>query len=166
MKSEKFSRRSFLKMTALTAAGLALAACTTPQEKPTQSAKSEDQPTTVPQEKGQVTVEYFTYDLGQANKSREDMFAAFTEMNPNIAVKNTVLPYGENWDKLAALMAAGTPPDVIYGDFSLLRHALVGELLDLTEYFNADPILTKGSYLRLICRIRFRQSLARKRYSI
>lgn len=140
MTEKHFSRRNFLRLSAL-AAGGALAACATPPEaaKPIEAPAAE-----APAETKSVEVEYFTYDLGQANASREEMFKTFTEMNPSITVKNTVLPYGENWQKLAALMAAGTPPDVIYGDFSLLRHALVGELLDLTNYFMLDPVFSKS----------------------
>lgn len=147
MSIHKFSRRQFLHWSALMAGSAALAACAAPSPGTANSTEStqpvkETEPTkSSPPADDQMTVEYFTYDLGQANQSREDMFAVFTQMNPSIAVKNTVLPYGENWQKLAALIAAKTPPDVIYGDFSLLRHALVGELLDLSEYFNLDPVL-------------------------
>jgi multiple sugar transport system substrate-binding protein len=149
MTVKHLSRRNFLRLSALVAGGATLSACAAPAATD-EPLKSTDAPAVnapaaenLPAEEESVEVEYFAYDLGQANASREEMFKAFTGSNPSITVKNTVLPYGENWQKLAALMASGTPPDVIYGDFSLLRHALVGELLDLTNYFMVDPVLSK-----------------------
>ena len=158
MNDKRLSRREFLRWSAIAAGTTALAACgpapateapaatqapaeptATPAAEPT---ATEEVATAAPAAEA-VEIEYFTYDLGPANKSREDIAKAFQQANPGVTMKLTILPYGENWEKLAALMAAGTPPDVIYGDFSLLRHALEGQLLDLTELFNADQVLNK-----------------------
>jgi multiple sugar transport system substrate-binding protein len=92
----------------------------------------------------QGEIDYFTYDLGPANASREAAIARFQEINPATKVKLTILPYGELFEKIAAQMAADQPPDVMYGDFSLLRYALEGKLLDLTERVAADPVLSKN----------------------
>lgn len=143
MSPKRLSRRDFLRLSTLAASGAALAACTAPTPMPEKGEPTEAAQQEAPADEV-VEVEYFTYDLGQANASREELFKVFTQTNPNIKVKNTVLPYGENWQKLVSLIAAGTPPDVIYGDFSLLRHALAGELLDLTNYFLVDPVLSKA----------------------
>ncbi|MHB0856947.1 MAG: extracellular solute-binding protein [Anaerolineae bacterium] len=144
------TRREFTKLLAAATGAGALAACT-PQSPATPAPKeaevqptvavAEQEPTTASAPAGQI--EYYTYDLGVANESREAAQEAFQSANSGAEVKLTVLPYGESWDKLAALMAAGSPPDVIYSDFSLLRHALEGQLLDLAELFNADPVLSK-----------------------
>ncbi len=155
MDRKTVSRRDFLRWSALAAGAAALAACTpkpaeaptaAPTAAPAATATQVVEPTTAaatpaPSLAGEI--EYFSYDLGPANKSREAIVGAFQKANPDAKVKLTILPYGENWNKLAAVMAAGTPPDVIYGDFSLLKYALAGQLLDLTEQFNADPVLTK-----------------------
>ena len=161
----KSSRRQFMQWCGLATGAAALAACAqapaptqapaeveAPAEPTSQEPVATEAPATeVPQEEPTtapvaetVEIEYYTYDLGPANKSREELIAAFQEANAGVKVKLTILPYGENWEKLAALMAAGTPPDVIYGDFSLLRYALEGQLLDLTEYFNADAVLPQA----------------------
>ncbi len=168
MEPKKLSRRDFLRWSALLAGVATLAACAPakPTELPTVAASAASattapeataasaeptgtqaaEPTTAPATEAPSLageIEYFSYDLGPANKSREEIANAFQAANPGSKVKLTVLPYGDNWNKLAALMAAGTPPDVIYGDFSLLKYALAGQLLDLTEQFNADPVLSK-----------------------
>ncbi len=157
MDRRSLTRRQFLCSSALVLAGAAVGACA---PKPTAPPTAEPTPVTegtaapqatAPAEPAAATpapklageIEYFMYDLGPANQSREQIAAAFQEENPEAKVKLTVLPYGENWNKLSALMAAGTPPDVIYGDFSLLRYALEGQLLDLTEWFNNDPVLVQ-----------------------
>jgi multiple sugar transport system substrate-binding protein len=92
-----------------------------------------------------IEIEYATYDLGPANQAREAARDAFQAANPNVQVKLTVLPYGDLWEKINALMATGTPPDAIYGDFSLLRHALEGRLLNLNDFFDADAVLSESS---------------------
>ncbi|MDQ2996108.1 MAG: extracellular solute-binding protein, partial [Chloroflexota bacterium] len=91
----------------------------------------------------QGEISYYTYDLGPANASREEAIKIFQQQHPSAKVNLTVLPYGDLWDKVAAQFAAGQPPDVIYGDFSLLRYALKGELYDMTERVQIDPVLTK-----------------------
>ena len=154
MEHEAVSRRKFLGLTALFAGGMALSACAPAPAPTAESTQANEQPTQAAVEPSPAgatpapglagEIEYFSYDLGPANASRESIAQTFQEQNPGAKVKLTFLPYGENWDKLAALMAAGSPPDVIYGDFSLLRYALEGQLLDLTEWFNNDPVLTKN----------------------
>jgi multiple sugar transport system substrate-binding protein len=143
MGGKVLSRRQLFYGTAVAAgAGLFLSACAPAQTPaPKATATEAPQPTPVAPEVGKI--EYYSYDLGPANQSREAIRDAFQQANPGVEVTLTFLPYGECWDKMAALMAAGTPPDVIYGDFSMLRYALEGELLDLTPYFEADPDLTK-----------------------
>ncbi len=148
MNRSKLSRRSFLKIGAA-AGAVTLAGCAAPAAAPQQPAApaAGTQATTAPAEAPAAAstageIEYFTYDLGPANQSREEMRDAFQAANPEAKVKVTVLPYDEMWQKVAALMAAGQPPDVMYGDFSLVRYALEGQLLDLTSYMKADSVLS------------------------
>lgn len=137
MQPQSVSRRSFLRLSSLAVGILSLAACAPMGQAPATSGES-----TSPPAGETVEIEYSTYDLGPANQSREAVVDAFQAANPNVKVKLTVLPYGELWDKINALMAAGSPPDAMYGDFSLLRHALEGRLLDLTDLLMADAVLS------------------------
>lgn len=146
MNRSKLSRRNFLKIGAA-AGAMTLAGCAAPAAAPQQPAPAAGtEATTAPAEAPAAptpgAIEYFMYDLGPANQSREEMRDAFQAANPGAQVKVTVLPYDEMWQKIAALMAAGQPPDVMYGDFSLVRSALEGQLLDLTDYMKADPVLS------------------------
>ena len=144
MKDKSISRRDFLRWSAMAAGTATLAACAPP---PVATPKSDAvvAPTVAEAASAGLTgqIEYMHYDLGPANKSREEAVAAFEKANPGSKIKLTVLPYGDMWTKVAATMAAGQPPDVMYGDFSLVRNALDGQLLAMDEYFKADPILNK-----------------------
>jgi multiple sugar transport system substrate-binding protein len=155
MSTKRLSRRQFLKVSSLAAGAALLAACQPATPPPTEepAAPQEPQapaeePTPEPQSEApdaglQGEISYFTYDLGPANKSREDAVAAFGAANPGAKVNLTVLPYGELFEKISAMMASGQPPDVMYGDYSLLRNVLDDQMLDLTEMFKADNTLTK-----------------------
>ncbi|MCS6846119.1 MAG: extracellular solute-binding protein [Anaerolineae bacterium] len=150
MKSKLITRRRFLQLSAFaTASAATLAACAPAAQPGAPAAPSDTQaadvPTTAPSTAAGLTgqIEYMHYDLGPANQSREEAVRAFEQANPGAKVKLSVLPYDEMYQKVAATMAAGQPPDVIYGDFSLLRYALEKQLLDFSDYFKADPVLSK-----------------------
>jgi multiple sugar transport system substrate-binding protein len=141
MDQQQISRRRFLGLMATAGGASILAACGAAPSSP-QASGDTTAPATgagVPNE-----IDYFTYDLGPANASREEAITRFQELNPGATVKLTVLPYEELFQKVAAQMAAGQPPDVIYGDFSLLRYALDGNLLDLSDRVAADPVLSSS----------------------
>jgi len=150
MNRKSLSRRDFLKWSAAAAGTATLAACGTapaqPASAPTGAAPADSPQTTSAPAAASSSltgqIEYLSYDLGPANASREEIVKVFEAANPGAKVKLTVLPYGDIWQKLAAQMAAGQPPDVIYGDFSLLRYAQEGELLELDDRFQADLTLT------------------------
>jgi len=134
MKTKALSRREFLHLSSFAAGSMILAACASVGQQPAGAALPAGE---------SIEIEYSTYDLGPANQSRTAVVDAFQAANPNVKVKLTTLPYGELWDKINALMAAGSPPDAMYGDFSLLRHALEGNLLDMTDLFMADAVLSE-----------------------
>lgn len=136
MHRTKISRRQFLKLSALAAGATALSSCGPAATTPA--------PTSAPIKSLSGEIDYFHYDFGPANASREAARDAFQKMYPGTQVKLTVLPYGEMYEKVAAGMATGQPPDVIYGDFGLVRYALEGQLLDLTDRVQADPVLSKS----------------------
>src|SRR3972149_1725658 len=125
MSQQSFSRRQFLKFTAAAAGAATLAGCGPAAPTPA--------PTSGPVQTLSGEIQYFHYDFGPANASREAARDAFQKMHPGTKVNLTVLPYGEMYEKVAAGMATGQPPDVIYGDFQLVRYALEDQLLDLTD---------------------------------
>jgi multiple sugar transport system substrate-binding protein len=149
------SRRTFLRLAAFGNAFL-LAACggaTTPAAVPTSAPADGTAPTPATnaaatsapaamQDAMQGEISYYTYDLGPANASREEAVKLFQAQHPGATVNLTVLPYGDLWDKVAAQFAAEQPPDVIYGDFSLLRYALAGQLFDMSDRLQSDTVLS------------------------
>lgn len=150
MKDKSVSRRRFLQLTALAGTATLAACAPAPASAPaqpaattapadTQAAAPTEAPAGAPGAPGQI--EYMHYDLGPANASRKEAVAAFEKANPETKVKLTVLPYGDMYQKVAATMAAGAPPDVMYGDFGLVRYALEKQLLDFTEFFKTDAVL-------------------------
>lgn len=151
MNQRTVSRRTFLRLTAMGSATLLAACGGAPPAPPASGAQDQaagggTAPTSAPAVVSAALsgeIDYFTYDLGPANASREEAIQAFQQANPGATVKLTVLPYEDLWQKVAAQMAADQPPDVIYGDFSLVRYALQGQLLDLTERLAADDVLSK-----------------------
>jgi multiple sugar transport system substrate-binding protein len=156
MTPKQMSRRTFLRLAALGGASL-LAACgaaapsaqsptAAPDSAAPTAAAGDTAPTSAPavgEAALQGEISYYTYDLGPANASREEAVKVFQEQHPGAKVNLTVLPYGDLWDKVAAQFAAEQPPDVIYGDFSLLRYALEGQLYDMTDRLQADSVLSK-----------------------
>lgn len=130
------SRRQLLKLSAMATGAATLANCgpagTTPAS------------TSAPVQALSGEIQYCHYDFGPANASREAARDTFQKMHPGTKINLTMLPYGEMYEKVAAGMATGQPPDVIYGDFGLVRYALEGQLLDLTDRVQADSVLSQA----------------------
>jgi multiple sugar transport system substrate-binding protein len=148
MQPNAITRREFLRLTAMLGGAAVLGACGSAPTQPVaeSTAAPAVAPTSAPAAIASALsgeIEYATYDLGPANESRKAAITAFETATPGAKVKLTVLPYEELWQKLAAQMATGQTPDVIYGDFSLLRYALDGKLLDLTERLKSDAVLSQ-----------------------
>lgn len=94
--SNPFNRRSFL----ISSAGiLALAACGSDD---TSSGSGE-----------KVELVYRLWDE-QQEIGYKDVFAAFTQENPNITVRMEVLPWDQYWTKLTTELAGGKAPDVFW----------------------------------------------------
>jgi ABC-type glycerol-3-phosphate transport system substrate-binding protein len=145
MGKAKLNRRDFLRVSALTAAGAALAACgptptpetvevTVPVEQtvvvePTQPPT----PTTVPPEEMEANIVYMGADDG--SMARVDTFNA---RYPKITVEFVE----EDPTRFAAMMAAGNPPDVRGGSSANVPYMLLRNwLLDLTGYFEVSDVL-------------------------
>src|SRR5205823_8181330 len=91
----------------------------------------------VPAAAGAATT--LTIMMGEAEFSN-DQIKAFTDAHPSIKIERVA----DDDAKFKALLAAGTPPDLIRTDgFRLANLAQRGILLDLTDYFNASALIKK-----------------------
>ncbi|MEA3440648.1 MAG: sugar ABC transporter substrate-binding protein [Chloroflexota bacterium] len=72
--------------------------------------------------------------------------AQFNVEFPDITIEQIHVP--ENyWDKVAAMMAAGTPPDLMYMGYpEMALYASEGTLLPLDDYIDNDPDVNRGMY--------------------
>jgi multiple sugar transport system substrate-binding protein len=70
----------------------------------------------------------------------EKAVASFNASHPSIHVNAQHTPYEAYGEKISAMLAAGSPPDVAYLDFAqAFPFADGGKLLDLTPYFAKQP---------------------------
>jgi len=125
------------------------------------------QPSSVPAQTGKakVTLTYTNNSTGSDKAVQESLIAEFAKSNPNITVNYTPIPadsWGAYFDKVATLIAGGTPPDVsriaIEGaqlfasrDLSLPLDTFIGNEPDkLGEYYSdvikpvIDVFVTNG----------------------
>ena len=66
---------------------------------------------------------------------------AFNETHPCIVVRAQHIPNSAYAEKITTMLAAGDPPDVAYlSDSQAFPWAQEGRILDLTKYFDAQPI--------------------------
>jgi multiple sugar transport system substrate-binding protein len=123
---QRLSRRDFLRVTGLTAAGAALAACQSAT--PTPNVASD----------GPAQLVYQDWRTDWFPALAQEMLAVFHEQNPNIRVFYT--PDPENLEeKMLQEMEAGTAPDVFAGCCNFFpAWAQKGYLLDLRPFVEAD----------------------------
>ena len=120
------SRRDFLRLAGITAAGTALAACgVSPSQTPVA-------------EQGPVQLVYQDWRTEWFPGLAQEMLAKFNSEHPNIRVFYT--PDPDNLEiKMPADMVAGTAPDVMAGCCEFFpAWANAGHLLDLRPYVEAD----------------------------
>src|SRR5690625_100436 len=121
------TRRRRAALALLTAAGLALAACSPGADNRTSDA--EDDATTV------------TFRLWDetAVDAYEESFDAFTEQNPGIVVEIETVPWANYWDLLPQDIGAGTMADIFWTNTSNFGiYADNGDLIDLTDALGDD----------------------------
>jgi multiple sugar transport system substrate-binding protein len=142
MSQKKLSRRDFMRMSALTAAGVAIAGCvpaTVEVEKPAQApveqtvvVKEEVVVTATPAPPEAVTLRAAMWDSVEVEEMETTILQAFYEEFPHITVNLEFNPDAYE-DKLLTGMAAGNAPDVfLWWDYP--RLVALGGLEDLTAY--------------------------------
>lgn len=122
------SRRQFLRLAGMTAAGAALTACRSPQAQPT--ARSGDK----------VQLVYQDWRTDWFPPLAQQMLDQFHATHPNIRVFYTLDPPSETFDeKMLADFKAGTAPDVFQGCCTFFPvWAQKDYALDLRPYVEAD----------------------------
>ncbi len=111
MNTKNVSRRNFLKVAALSGAGVALAACA-----PRVAAPAGEQAHQAPAPQAQAETVKLTYWHGWTEQWQEMTQAVcdgFNAKNPGIEASQTLAPGGDLIAKLLSSVAAGNPPDVI-----------------------------------------------------
>jgi len=117
-----------------------LAAACAPKAAPTPTPVP---PTPVP-EKVKLTVIHW------GSSGERDLYAGwikqFMEEHPNIEVEQIHVPKNY-WDKVAAMFAAGTPPDLMFMGYpEMVQYASEGTLLALDDYLAKDPEVNKDMF--------------------
>jgi multiple sugar transport system substrate-binding protein len=149
----KLSRKEFLKLAGLGAAGAALAACASqPTQAPApiateQTAAEPDavQPTKAspPPEKQVVTFTMY----GHPNMI-EEMVPLFNDSHPNVEVKFERSEGQGYWEKLSASIAAGSSWDCFRGDqMRALGWGPKGVVADVKSFLDTDPTYPAAEYL-------------------
>jgi len=145
----QLSRRDFLKMAGLFAAGGVLAACggaPAPTQTTTQATSEVAPVETAPQRKD-VTLTVLNIWGGSRVPLMEDMFQRFTEKHPWIKVENILVPGGERLQKIQTSIAGGTPPDVpMIGQAEIPMFALRKALIALDGYMAQDGVAYDAYY--------------------
>lgn len=136
----KFSRRDFLRISALTAAGVALASCTPspvapPTERPTEPPAQA--PTQAPPaaEKKVIDVWFVSNDVPIMAANER-----FMADHPDVEVRPVQVQNDPYKTKIKAAVGAGNAPCVFvsWGGGPLYEYVKGGQVLDLTSYMNQD----------------------------
>ncbi len=132
MQSRAFSRRAFLKVTAFSAAGVALAACAAPVA-PASSTQS-SAPAAAP-----IEITHFDRNIPQDVDFRKELADRFHKENPNITVKIDVMP-DDYAATLITRIASGTAGDCFrYGThYGMANLALRGLFVSLDDFVAKD----------------------------
>jgi multiple sugar transport system substrate-binding protein len=160
MTQKNLSRRDFLRLSTLAAAGAALAACQpevvketveveVPVEVPVEQTVEVEktvvvQATPAPEEVVEIT--FMGWGGVEEDEGVRAAITVFEGAEPNIKV--TWLHTPENYsEKMLAMVAAGTPPDTAFvRNQDYITYAHEGLLLDITDMLEADPVVGAPGY--------------------
>jgi multiple sugar transport system substrate-binding protein len=156
MSQKNLSRRDFLRLGALTAAGTLVAACgPTPTPEVMEKVVTKEvekvvketvvvQATPAPEEMVEIT--FMGWGATEEDEGVRSAITVFQGAEPNIKV--TWLHTPENYQqKMLAMVAAGTPPDTAFVDNGNYRtYCRDGLLLDITDMLKADAVVGAPGY--------------------
>lgn len=150
------TRRDFLKLSAVTGAGLALAACA-----PAAQAPAAEEGAAAGEAAEQVSLVAWFADRRTINAMTEQVMAEeFQVRNPDIQVDVVFVPEGEIPAKMATSFAGGNAPDITALDETMLSgflsqgfiHAIPSEVIDVEQEMGkrvADFYQVEGQYYAL-----------------
>jgi multiple sugar transport system substrate-binding protein len=143
------SRRDFLQMAALAAAGMGVAACQPSPPAPVASEKGEVKTAEVknaPVSSETVTISFMGWGGPEESQAVLDLIKKFESKNPDIKINWQHTPE-DFMTKLLAMIAAGTPPDSLFTDQAYYKtFCKQGLLLDIQNYLDADKELDPDTY--------------------
>jgi multiple sugar transport system substrate-binding protein len=146
MKRMNLSRRDFLRMSALAAAGTALASCAPKATQATQPTEEVKSPTQAPPPEQEVTITFMGWGGVEEDEGVQAAIKVFQEEKPKIKVTWMYTPdlYDE---KMNTYIAAGTPPDTAFiSEGAYPTYAKDSLLMDITDKIAADPLIGKADY--------------------
>jgi len=140
MDTKKLNRREFLRLGAMAAGGLALAACA-PQAAPTQ-APAAQQPAAPPAAKGVA----LTYWPSWGNFGPVwDKFRATDEFKQAVGANTLEVTTGKPYEAVLTAVAAGTPPDAC-SNYQYLDLMARGVLAPIDDLVKASTVIKKELY--------------------
>lgn len=151
--SDRFSRRQFLRWSALSTGALTLAACgaapaaqdqATDAPLPDAAAQATPAPTTAPAATGAKTIRVVSGQDVTELQVRQQIADKFTELHPDIKAE-IVIVKGNRYESQQTMIAGGNAPDVLYlnPDF-LYVFAAKNALLPLDEFVARDKFTFDG----------------------
>jgi multiple sugar transport system substrate-binding protein len=133
------SRRQFLKISAMGAAGAALAACAAPGSRPSAGTGAATQPTAAPAETGGVVkwAEFYSLLQDVNGKLNQDWIAGvvkqFEEANPGWKVEQEAIKWDQIDQKAILDLTAGVDHDLMFSSPQLMaKHLKTDTYVDLT----------------------------------
>jgi len=130
MDSKKLSRRDFLRIGALTAAGTVLAACAPKTAEPVEGPTEE--PTMAPAQAEPVELTMWTW-YGEQEDEFPKLDEEFNETHPGITMENRIYGSGEYLQVLEAAIAGGKGPDIFGPHVHAIEYGLAGQSIDLID---------------------------------
>ncbi|MBN1811652.1 MAG: carbohydrate ABC transporter substrate-binding protein [Anaerolineae bacterium] len=142
MKSNKITRREFLRLSALGAAGAALAGCgCPPEETPTPTEKAAP-PTPEPAGKGDLEI-FSWWTAGGEADGLNAMYEVFSAKHPDVNIINATVAGGAGSNAQAVLatrMQSGDPPDSfqVHAGHELIDSWVVADAMDPVTFIFED----------------------------
>jgi multiple sugar transport system substrate-binding protein len=96
------------------------------------------------QQSGEVTISMLGWGSVQEKENVERNLQTFQSENPGITVDWLHTPQDYE-TKLKTMLAGGTPPDLFWTG-NMLDYVVRDQVLDITDYMQADPVLSKPDY--------------------
>jgi multiple sugar transport system substrate-binding protein len=136
--NEQFTRRTFLKLAGVGAAGALLAACAPKAPgtaQPAESTKAEGEVAATPAPAETKKLVFSSYTWSSFEAAMGSVIDDFVAANPDIEVERQFVPQTEDyWAKIQTQVAGGTPPDVGMSDYGhLVSYAKSGILLSVSD---------------------------------